>query len=152
MRYIAHRGLTKGPDANLENRPEQILKSLGEGFDCEVDLWLVNSKYYLGHNSPTYLIDKEFLNQSGLWIHCKNLEALEFCQNNIKLNYFWHQEDDYTLTSKGYIWAYPGKKLSKFSIMVMPELVDPTLSNTRNVSCYAICSDYVQMISLDLLW
>jgi hypothetical protein len=150
MRYIAHRGLTKGPNAKLENQPEQISKSLAEGFDCEVDLWLVNSDFYLGHDRPDYPIRKEFLNQPGLWIHCKNLEALEFCQYNINLNYFWHQEDDYTLTSKGFIWAYPGKKLPKLGVMVMPESVDPTLSNTRNISCYAVCSDYVQMISLDL--
>ena len=26
------------------------------------------------------------------------------------LNYFWHQTDDFTLTSHGYIWTYPGKK------------------------------------------
>jgi hypothetical protein len=150
MRYIAHRGLTEGPNAGLENQPEQISKSLAEEFDCEIDLWVVNSDFYLGHDNPDYPVHKEFLNQPGLWIHCKNLEALEFCQRNVNLNYFWHQTDDYTLTSKGYIWAYPGKKLSEFSIMVMPESVDPTLSNTRNVSCYAICSDYVQMISLDL--
>ena len=146
MRYIAHRGLTKGPNANLENCPEQILKSLGEGFDCEVDLWSVNSKYYLGHNSPTYLIDKEFLNQSGLWIHCKNLEALEFCQNNIKLNYFWHQEDDYTLTSKGYIWAYPGKALTSNCVMVMPEWEDPKLERVKGIECFAVCSDYVSRL------
>jgi hypothetical protein len=45
----------------------------------------------------------------------------EFPNENL-LNYFFHQEDDITLTSKGYIWAYPGKQPIKNSIAVMPEL------------------------------
>ena len=47
-------------------------------------------------------------------MHFVNLEK-------IKSNYFWHQNDDYTITSKGYIWAYPGKKLNKNAIYVLPE-------------------------------
>jgi hypothetical protein len=147
MKYIAHRGLTDGPNSSLENCPEQLLKSLAEGFDCEVDLRIINDELFLGHDSPDWPIDEQFITQPGLWIHCKNLEALEFCQNNIKLNYFWHQEDDYTLTSKGYVWAYPGKKLSKFSIMVMPEWEDSTLINTIGANCFAICSDYINKIT-----
>ena len=27
-------------------------------------------------------------------------------------NYFWHQNDKFTLTSKGYIWTFPGNKYS----------------------------------------
>ena len=40
MIYIAHRGLTNGPDAQLENNPFQIAKAVKEGYDCEVDLWI----------------------------------------------------------------------------------------------------------------
>jgi hypothetical protein len=59
-------------------------------------------------------------------------------QNGIYLNYFWHQEDDVTLTSKGYIWAYPGKQPIKNSIAVMPELKNDNLSE-----CIGICSDNI---------
>ena len=34
---------------------------------------------------------------------------------------FWHQEDDVTLTSRGFIWTYPGKPLTSKSICVKPE-------------------------------
>jgi hypothetical protein len=149
MKYIAHRGLTEGPDINLENRPEQILKSLSAGYDCEIDLWLVNSDYYLGHDGPTYQINYDFLKQSGLWIHAKNLSALHWLTQT-DLEYFWHQEDQFTLTSNNYIWTYPGNQLSPRSIMVVPETVDITLSNTQHVDCYGICSDYIRLISLDL--
>ena len=37
MKYIAHRGLTDGPDSELENRPDQILESLANGYHCEIE-------------------------------------------------------------------------------------------------------------------
>jgi hypothetical protein len=54
-------------------------------------------------------------------------------------NYFWHQEDTVTLTSKNFIWAYPGKQPINRSIAVMPELF-----NDNTDSCLGICSDYIQ--------
>jgi hypothetical protein len=62
-----------------------------------------------------------------------------------KLNIFWHQEDNFTLTSQGYIWTYPGKQLTKNSVMVMPEWSDPEFKNL-NTDCYGICSDYISQI------
>jgi len=146
MKLIAHRGLIAGPDSNLENSPDQITRALTAGYDCEVDLRVIDGKLYLGHDQADYEIPESFLKQSGLWIHCKNVAALDFCHDDINLNYFWHNTDDYTLTSRGYVWAYPGRELTKWSIMVMPEWEDPTLTNTINVNCFGICSDYVSKL------
>ena len=145
MKLIAHRGLINGPDINLENRPEQILKSLDEDYDCEIDLWIVNSDFYLGHDNPEYPINSKFLDNFGLWIHAKNLAALRWLTTT-NLEYFWHQEDNFTLTSHNYIWTYPGKELTQRSVCVMPEWEDPTLCHVRNINCYAICSDYVGVL------
>jgi hypothetical protein len=87
----------------------------------------------------------EFLETPCLWIHAKNLDALYVLQANPVLNYFWHQEDDFTLTSQGDIWTYPGKPLTKNSIMVMPEWNDPKFENL-NLDCLGICSDYVHLL------
>ena len=80
MKLIAHRGLVNGPDSNLENLPGQILLSLQAGYDCEIDVHLINNELYLGHDAPTYKITVDFLlkNQDKLWIHCKNMDALCF--------------------------------------------------------------------------
>jgi len=145
MKYIAHRGLINGPDKRLENLPSQITSSLEKGYDCEVDLWYFGDQLYLGHDGPQYNITKEFIQQPGLWIHAKHLESLEYLTGT-DLNYFWHQEDDYTLTSKGYIWTYPGMQLSTKGIMVMPETADNTLQSAVEADCYAICSDYILKI------
>lgn len=144
MIKIAHRGNTKGP-SNMENHPEYILSAISEGYDVEIDVWNIDELYYLGHDKPQYLVGLDFLNTLShkTWIHCKNLSALHKLSLNSSIRCFWHQEDDYSLTSNGYIWTYPGKKITNRSI-----LVDLDLSNinTNDITPYGICSDYVSRI------
>jgi hypothetical protein len=146
MIYIAHRGLFNGPDVNLENRPQQIELALSKGYHCEVDVWSVDNKWFLGHDYPDYEVPYEFLKQSNLWLHAKNVDALYIMSLLNNLNFFWHESDSCVLTSKGYIWTQPGKSLTPNSIMVMPEYIDSTLNNVLDVKCIAICSDYVNKI------
>ena len=148
MILIAHRGLFQGPDKEKENHPDQIALALEQGYHAEIDLYCIKRKLYLGHDEPTHPIDDDFLDSRKLWIHCKNIEALYYLSTHISYstNYFWHENDQYTLTSKKYIWTYPGKELTDNSIMVMPEHTDKTLQNTKHVYCYGICSDYVELI------
>jgi hypothetical protein len=149
MIYIAHRGLFAGPDKTLENTPAQIMTALERGYHVEIDLWAVEADLYLGHDEPQYAINASFINQPNLWIHAKNIEALDYLTQTTYF-YFWHQNDDFTLTSNNLIWTYPGKPLTPRSVMVLPENIDPTLNNTKNVNCYGICSDYVALIEQGL--
>ena len=143
MILISHRGNLKGPHPD-ENHPDYILRALVAGFNVEIDVWFINGKFKLGHDEPTYDFPFELFENhfSKLWLHCKNVEAMvalnEFPNENL-LNYFFHQEDDITLTSKGYIWAYPGKQPIKNSIAVMPELNKDDLTQA-----IGICSDYIK--------
>ena len=78
-----------------------------------------------------------------LWIHCKNFNSLNYLNRNpSNLNFFWHQNDDYTITSKKYFWTYPGKNLSKNSICVLPEWEDEELKNLINFDSFGVCTDY----------
>jgi len=140
MKLISHRGNLHGPDPR-ENEPSFILEALSKGFDVEIDLRLVSGCCYLGHDYPQYEIQLEFLKIQGLWIHCKNIEALELCRDlNIVNDYFWHQDDDVTLTSNNFLWTFPGKELTRHSIAVMPEMV--SFSNLK--VAYGICSDFIE--------
>jgi len=145
MKLIAHRGLISGPDPKLENKPEQISSALIQGFDAEVDVWYIGDCWWVGHDAPTYQVTDDFLHQHGLWLHAKNLGAL-YILSQTKLIYFWHQNDDFTVTSNGYIWTYPGQPLTPNSVMVMPECEDSTLVMARSAKCHAICSDYVEKL------
>jgi hypothetical protein len=58
-------------------------------------------------------------------------------------NFFWHQNDDYTLTSKGYPWVYPGKMVPSNGIFVLPEECDLELSSIRDMTIFGVCSDFI---------
>jgi hypothetical protein len=150
MKLIAHRGLINGPDEIIENHPDQIVSAIDQGFDCEIDLWFdEDSRFYLGHDNPQYPIDKDFVikHKKHLWIHAKNLKALYWLSTtNNFFNYFWHQNDDCVITSKGYIWSYPEKPLTDRSVRLMPEWADPEFETVLKNHCYGICSDYVVRI------
>ena len=137
MIYISHRGYINGSDKDLENNPKQIEFLYNKNYDIEIDVRFHKNKFYLGHDEPKYEINHNFLENQKLWCHAKNHETLEEL-SKIKCHYFWHQEDDYTITSKGFIWVYPGKPLIKNSICVLPE--DFKLDTSQ---CYGLCTDYI---------
>ena len=56
--------------------------------------------------------------------------------DNGKIHCFWHQEDDVTLTSEGYLWTYTGKQLTSNSIAVLP-------TTELNVDVAGVCTDEV---------
>ena len=119
MIFISHRGNLEGKGGeNLENHPDYINKALKEGFDVEIDVWLIDqNKLFLGHDEPKFEVNESFLRNKHLWCHAKNEPALELMLNH-GLHCFWHQTDKYTLTSKGFIWCYPGSKEKKNSIVL----------------------------------
>jgi len=143
MKLIAHRGNTKGPNPAKENSPNYIDNAIMKGYDVEVDVRIESwGVFFLGHDSPEYEVPLEWLEKRSkvLWIHCKNIEALGwFNSQKDRFRYFWHQEDDYTLTSCGKIWTYPNKRLYSESICVMPE----NGFQGDLESCYGLCSDIV---------
>jgi hypothetical protein len=135
---ISHRGNINGKNEKLENSPSYVKKALDLGYDVEVDVWVVNDKFYLGHDNPQYEIPIEFLKNEKLWCHAKNIIALNKMLEN-DIHCFWHQEDDVTLTSKGVMWTYPGKELTSNSIQVMPEW-----DNKEHKNIMGLCRDYVE--------
>lgn len=145
MKLIAHRGNTTGPKPHLENNPNYLLDALNSGFDIELDIWWWNEKFYLGHDAPYWELKSEYLlADERSWCHAKNNKALEML---LKLGYhcFWHQNDDFTLTSKNYIWTYPNKELisKNLSVCVVNEIdIDKQTFNSLQDNCVAICSDY----------
>ena len=137
MILISHRGNTNGK-SDRENSPDYIEEALAQGFDVEIDVWWIDNQFYLGHDEPRYLVKEDFLRKSGLWCHAKNIDALNQMIDSEMTHCFWHQEDDVTLTSEGYLWTYPGKDLTKNSIAVLPD-------DKPDVEVAGICSDYIKM-------
>jgi uncharacterized protein YihD (DUF1040 family) len=143
MIKIAHRGNTDGPKKELENSPDYIYDAIDAGFDVEVDIWSVDGVLYLGHDTPQYMVEDSFVISifPHAWFHCKNIEILDRLVN-IKqvVRFFWHQEDDYTLTNNGLIWTYPGKEITANTIIVHLEKFNEEDFKTKP---FAICSDFL---------
>lgn len=143
---IAHRGLINGPDENLENKRSTIERALNYRFDVEIDLWYIKNNWYLGHDTPNEKIDIDefYIIRHSIWIHCKNIDALyQLKKERWAGHYFWHQNDDVTITSTGYFWTYPNKQITSNSILLLPELSYELNENFKFQNCYGICSDYV---------
>tara|TARA_R110000824_G_scaffold40527_1_gene121455 strand:- start:1608 stop:2039 length:432 start_codon:yes stop_codon:yes gene_type:complete len=139
MTLIAHRGNTAGKNPDLENTPAYIDVAVAKGYDVEVDVWYVEDKYYLGHDSPEIETTLEYLDNDKFWCHCKNVGALaQLVKHGVHC--FFHQSDDVTLTSRGILWTFPKKELMEGSVCVMPEL-----GYTGPLDqCSGICSDFVE--------
>ena len=150
MIFISHRGNISSKNTNRENSPEYIDEALGQGFDVEIDVRIFPGKeppgeIFLGHDHPEYNVNLQWIldRKNNLWIHAKNLSAFPwFIKSPIPWKVFWHQEDDYTMTKNGYIWAYPGKSLGKNVIAVMPENAFYTSKDI--LSCAGVCSDNIK--------
>jgi hypothetical protein len=145
MIKIAHRGNVMGPIPLLENRPDYLLDAIAQGFDVEVDVWWDEDLMYFGHDGPEYFVSSEDFHaiKDRAWFHCKNFNAFHhFVEFQPELKFFWHQSDDFTLTSNGYIWTYPGKATGRNSIKV-----DLKLDNHEPMYTPAgICTDYPFLI------
>lgn len=145
LRIISHRGNISGP-GQRENHPEQIDFCIESGFDCEVDLWVKDDTLLLGHDFGKYLINLKWLSdrENSLWVHCKNGDALTYLSEfkDHKINFFWHESDKYTLTSRNKVWVYPGHQLFPESVAVLPELWLNEDRISELSRCFAICSDY----------
>lgn len=143
MILISHRGNINGRFESYENEPTYIDLAISKGYDVEVDVWYRDNILWLGHDKPQYGVDFRWFRDriSKLWVHCKNIESLiYFKESGYGMNYFWHQEDDVTITSSGYFWTYPGKQLTTNSIAVMPEI-----SEFVNMKiALGVCSDYIE--------
>ena len=139
MKIISHRGNLEGTNPIWENHPNYIEKALNL-FDVEIDVWNINNCWFLGHDKPQYQIKIDFLFNNKLWCHAKNIEALsKMLEYNIHC--FYHDKDDYTITSKGYIWAYPNKPLINSGISVVFGKNIP-----ENFNGMGICTDYASLI------
>lgn len=139
MVLISHRGNIEGKTL-FENSPLYIDDAIKLGYDVEVDIRYINNNFYLGHDSGQYKIPLKWLldRKDKLWVHCKNREAIEMLRG-VDLNYFWHDSDDMTLTSKGFVWSHPKIEPLKNSIAVLPDGRGYNLTK-----CYGVCSDYIK--------
>ncbi len=137
---VSHKGNLNGINSEFENNPFHITHCIKKYPELcyELDVWVKNSKIYLGHDKPTRYIDISFFyeNSHKLILHLKNLEAIRYFQKT-NFTYFIQDKDDYSIVenSHGWIWANYGRKTNKDCILMLEK--DGKIP--RN--CGGICTD-----------
>ena len=147
MILIAHRGNTHGGTFGWENTVDHIESALSDGYEVEVDVWLADDDLlYLGHDGPEDILPIDLLEDRRIWFHAKDIDTLAKVKDVDLCNYFFHQNDDVTLTNDGYLWTFPGCQLTKHSIAVVKDIDDlqwVCLHLDSGKSLAGICSDFV---------
>ena len=140
MKIISHRGNIRGPLPDKENRPSYIDCAIGNGYDVEIDVRLIDGELWLGHDKPQYKIDHNWLDKrrNYLWLHCKNIEAAIECW---AYHSFCHTKDPFTYTTTGKIWLHD-LSLNIDDNIIIPLISLDDINQKINGSPYAICTDY----------
>lgn len=153
--FISHRGNLFHKIPEKENTLSYIGLAINSGFDCEIDIWKIGNEFFLGHDEPIYRISLPFLvyYSNVLWIHCKNYEALAHLLTISNLNVFWHQSDNYTLTSENYIWTYPNISIPEINNKSIIVLNDPNQINlTKEQLLFGgFCADNIALIKRNII-
>lgn len=140
MKIIAHRANLVGPDMESENTIDAISDCFERGFDVELDVWQLGNELFLSHHyphEPAVIVPRALLGDDRIWWHAKNTDAFVSLQNLVT-HLFWHQNDDFALTTSGYLWTFPGCYLTDKSIQVLPEV---SLQRVPDF-VYGVCTDF----------
>ncbi len=142
MKIISHRGNIRGSILDNENRPSYIDCAIGNGYNVEIDLRIVDGELWLGHDEPQYKIEHRWLQlrKKYLWIHCKDLASAKECWD---YQAFCHTSDPYTYTSTGKIWLHD-LSMNIDDNVIIPLMDDPLIYHSHQP--YAICTDYPYLL------
>ncbi len=142
--HIYHRGNSRGAPT-VENNPRHLSTLVGAGHHVEVDVWIRDGVFCVGHDRPEHPVSLSWLEALAprALIHCKDgatfvgLRAM-FAERGIAADLFYHTTEDYALSTGGKIIVYPGKEVFPNCLSMMPESVnrDPIAE-----TCAEICSD-----------
>ena len=144
MKIIAHRGNLYGPNLETENTIEQAEKCFVFGFAVELDIWVWDAAFYLGHSAPKTFVARRWIldNLHRVKLHAKNQEAAYELAEIVDV--FCHRNDPFVFTSRRNVWFYPGSEIQKQYnvgrqlIACLPELApDWDLTHATH-----ICTDY----------
>ncbi len=149
VRIISHRGNIMGPCPDKENRPSYIDCAIQLGYDVEVDIRYNNNEFWLGHDEPQYKIEMSWikLRKDKIWFHCKDQNSsVKFLELRDSYRFFCHKNDDYVLTSNGYIWVHDLESNINEKCII-PLLSDNDISSYKGNNPGFICTDYVYKIN-----
>ncbi len=142
MIIYAHRGNLTGRTPARENAPDYIDNAIATGFHVEIDLRMVDGKFFLGHDKAQHPITAQWLRERKhrLLAHIKDHHAIREAQG-IGIDLFCHEKDEFTLTRMGFLWlAQTAIVPDKYSIV--PLITREQIETYPHRGMYGVCSDF----------
>ena len=153
MFYISYQGIYDGSNYEDANTPKQINKALSAGFSCNIDVWRIDNRLYVGNNQPTIEVTERYIQGNRFWINAKNTDMQTWIVEQparLYPNYFWFAASSppppYTTASNGKLITPGTVPINTNSVMYIPEIDDRSLLTMVKVRAYAICSTYLTTI------
>lgn len=147
MKSYAHRGNTFGRNSESENTIDYINRALKAGYGAEIDVTRgIDNKYYLGHDKPEQIIDREFMEDDRIIVHAKTVDTFTDLLKYKQIHSFYQSQDSIVITS----W---GKKLYHETLKFKRDfeddeiVVDLDFSELFKKTPYGVISDNVGMFS-----
>ena len=143
-RFIAHRGNLWGARPEYENTVDYLMLAWQVCGAVECDVQWHKDELWLGHDEPQEPLPTHVRTLKDWFFHAKDLESLTYMMDR-GMHCFWHQQDTITLTSKGYIWCYPGyHPVSSKSIWL--DLHNKPVPQRIKSRCWGICGDNIHNV------
>jgi hypothetical protein len=146
MLLISHRGNVDGMNPDRENSIPYINGALNLGFSVMVDVWFVGGTLALGNHRPQYGINAEFLRNPQIICKARSAATLNALMD-MDLHCFANDRDDYSVTTEGYVWIYPGCASPPRGILYMPEFNYKDVRDVADIGCAGVCSNWIIRIS-----
>lgn len=142
MIRIANRGNYNGINSQRENTVSYIEEAIAAGYDVKVDAWLIDTTWHLGSDFPKEIVDLSFFERPCVWTHAMNLIGYVSLYNNPKAHTFWHNKDEFAITSKGIKWART-HILTYDGVLALPEYNDyhTNLLRMEQIDPLGVCSN-----------
>lgn len=149
MIFISNRGNINGINQTRENNPEYVQEAMDRGFFVMVDVWLVQNKQLtLGNVKPKYVTDLNFLQNPQIIARACSPATLTYLLDN-NVHCFYCDRSNYTLTSNGYVWTWPGSPVIPRSIVFMPEWFVGDVRKSATFNCTGVCSNFILAVLLE---
>lgn len=141
-KVISHRGNIFGV-TKFENAPKQIDMAMLDCDYVEIDVRYIDGKFFLGHDTPDTFIEDDWLRERSnkLFVHCKNIEALNKCMQ-MKIPAFFHEKETHVhIVNTDLIWTHSLKESQGNSII--PLITEGEAKWHRDFDhVWGICTDF----------
>jgi YrbI family 3-deoxy-D-manno-octulosonate 8-phosphate phosphatase len=141
MKFISHRGNINGKILDRENTTSYIQEALDAGYDVEIDVWMIGKEFFLGHDGPGEVVSRDFLQNSRLWVHSKNIQAFLELSKYHKINTFFQDDDLVVITSNGSFWNHSDNTIQHPNTILVSLEWD---SNLKYSDSLGVCSDNIR--------